>query len=83
MTTYWLVTSETSIPYWTTVGIEAVMVMYSTVTSTIMIIYGGVAIVEMAYRVMGVDGEIPATRPPVNGTDEIICSQKQVVLPVV
>lgn len=78
-----LMTSETSIPYRTSAGIEPIVVMDSSVTATIVIVNCGIAVVEMSYCIMSIDREVPTAGTPINGSDEVICCQHQVVLPII
>jgi hypothetical protein len=73
---YWLVASETSVPYRSPASIEPSVVVDASMTAMVAIIYGRVAVIEMSYCIMGIDGEVPSAGTPVNGADKVICCQK-------
>ena len=80
---YRLMATQTAMPYRSTFGIESIALMNAPMPTTIAIINGRIAVVEISYCIMSVDGEMPTASTPVNGADEVICCQHQVVLPVV
>jgi hypothetical protein len=69
-------TSEPSVPYWTSAHIESSVVVDASMTAMVAIIYGRVAVIEMSYCIVGIDGEVPSAGTPVNGADKVICCQK-------
>ena len=75
--------SQTSVPDRTTVAIEAVAIVATTVTTIIGNPNAGTAIVEITAIVIAVDGEVPTASTPQNRTQEVVGCRQEAVLPVV
>lgn len=56
-----VVPPQSSIPNRASAGIESAVIMDSSVSATIAIIYGRVAVVEMSYAIVAVDGKVPSS----------------------
>ena len=78
-----VMTSQTSVPDRTTVAIEAVAIVATTVTAIIGNPNGGTAVVEITAIVIAVDGEVPTASTPQNRTQEVVGCRQKAVLPVV
>ena len=65
-------TSQTTIPMWTTIAIEAVVIVATTMSAIIGNPYRRTAVVEVTAIVIAVDGEVPTTCTPYNWTEEVI-----------
>ena len=66
----------------TTIGIEAVAMMETAVPAMISPPYAWTAVVEMVAMIITVNREVPCACMPYYGTEEIVGSRQEVVLPV-
>ena len=71
-----LTTSKASVPYRTSAGIKAAVVMKASVAASVVVIYGRIAIIEMSYCIVGIDREVPSSGSPVYGANEVIGCQQ-------
>ena len=75
--------TKPSIPYRTAVGIEASVVIGTTVTAIISPPNTRTAVVEITAIVAAIDGEVPYTCTPYYRTKEVVGGHQKTVLPVV
>ena len=78
-----VVTAKASVPYRTTIGIEATLVVETAVSAIIRSPHAGASIEVIAAIVVAIDGEVPAACTPHDRTQEVIGNHQEVVLPVV
>ena len=51
---------QSSVPYRTSAGIESAVIMNTSVSATIAVIYVGVAVIVMSYAIVPVYGKVPS-----------------------
>lgn len=78
-----MLTTETTIPMWTTRCIITCVKIWTSMSATIAEIDSGVRIVEMAGVVMMIDGQQPGAAIEGQRAEEIVGCHKQRILPVV
>ena len=67
-----LVTAKPSVPYWTTIAIEAIVMIVTAVSARISSPYNRPAVVEVVTAVVIVDREEPSVSTPNDRTKEIV-----------
>ena len=78
-----VVTTKTSAPDRTAIGIETSMMKSMAVSTIIRYPYARAAVIEVATIVIAVNGEEPTAGTPYYRTKEVVSSHQEAVLPVV